>query len=60
MDLIYNIKDKPKFGQTVLFALQQLLAAHQMPIAPPQEPLIALPPQREAHMILPAVPVKLC
>ena len=26
MDLIYNIKDKPKFGQTVLFALQQLLA----------------------------------
>ena len=26
MNLVYNIKDKPKFGQTILFALQQLLA----------------------------------
>ncbi len=26
MNLIYDIKDKPKFGQTVVFAIQQLLA----------------------------------
>ena len=26
MNLVYGIKDKPKFGQVVLFALQQLLA----------------------------------
>ena len=26
MNLVYNIKDKPKFGQVILFALQQLLA----------------------------------
>ena len=26
MDLIYGIKDKPRFGKVVLFALQQLLA----------------------------------
>ena len=26
MKLIYNVKDKPKFGQLVVFALQQLLA----------------------------------
>ncbi|MBR2406901.1 MAG: uracil-xanthine permease [Clostridia bacterium] len=26
MNLIYGIKDKPKFGQTVVFAIQQLLA----------------------------------
>ncbi len=35
MDLIYNIKDKPKFGQTVLFALQQLLAIMAATIAVP-------------------------
>ena len=26
MDLIYKIKDKPKFGQLIIFAIQQLLA----------------------------------
>ena len=26
MKLIYGIKDKPKFGQVILFAIQQLLA----------------------------------
>ena len=26
MKLIYNVKDKPKFGQLVVFAIQQLLA----------------------------------
>ena len=26
MKLIYNIKDKPKFGQMLVFAFQQLLA----------------------------------
>ena len=26
MKLIYNIKDKPKFGQLIVFAVQQLLA----------------------------------
>ena len=26
MKLIYNVEDKPKFGQLVAFALQQLLA----------------------------------
>ncbi len=35
MDLTYNIKDKPKFGQTVLFALQQLLAIMAATIAVP-------------------------
>ena len=35
MKLVYNIKDKPKFGQTVLFALQQLLAIMAATIAVP-------------------------
>ena len=35
MNLIYNIKDKPKFGQTILFALQQLLAIMAATIAVP-------------------------
>ena len=26
MKLIYNVKDKPKFGQLIIFAIQQLLA----------------------------------
>lgn len=26
MDLIYNVKDKPKFGRLIMFAIQQLLA----------------------------------
>ena len=26
MKLIYDIKDKPKFGQVIVFAFQQLLA----------------------------------
>ena len=26
MNLIYDVKDKPKFGQTIVFAIQQLLA----------------------------------
>lgn len=35
MDLIYGIKDKPKFGQIVLFAIQQLLAIIAATIAVP-------------------------
>lgn len=35
MNLIYGIKDKPKFGQIVLFALQQLLAIMAATIAVP-------------------------
>ncbi len=35
MDLIYAIKDKPKFGQVVLFAIQQLLAIMAATIAVP-------------------------
>lgn len=35
MDLIYGIKDKPKFGQTILFAIQQLLAIMAATIAVP-------------------------
>ena len=35
MKLIYGIKDKPKFGQVVLFALQQLLAIMAATIAVP-------------------------
>ena len=35
MDLIFGIKDKPKFGQIVLFALQQLLAIMAATIAVP-------------------------
>ena len=35
MNLVYNIKDKPKFGQTLLFALQQLLAIMAATIAVP-------------------------
>ena len=35
MDLIYKIKDKPKFGQVVLFAIQQLLAIMAATIAVP-------------------------
>lgn len=35
MDLIYGIKDKPKFGQVILFAIQQLLAIMAATIAVP-------------------------
>lgn len=35
MNLVYNIKDKPKFGQVLLFALQQLLAIMAATIAVP-------------------------
>ncbi|MBR3270833.1 MAG: uracil-xanthine permease, partial [Clostridia bacterium] len=35
MNQVYNIKDKPKFGQTLLFALQQLLAIMAATIAVP-------------------------
>ena len=35
MNLVYQIKDKPKFGQVVLFALQQLLAIMAATIAVP-------------------------
>ena len=35
MNLIYGIKDKPKFGKVVLFALQQLLAIMAATIAVP-------------------------
>ena len=35
MNLTYGIKDRPKFGQTVLFALQQLLAIMAATIAVP-------------------------
>ena len=29
MKLIYNVKDKPKFGRLVVFAIQQMLATTQ-------------------------------
>lgn len=35
MNLIYNVKDKPKFGQVIVFALQQLLAIMAATIAVP-------------------------
>lgn len=35
MKLIYNVQDKPSFGKTVLFALQQLLAIMAATIAVP-------------------------
>ena len=35
MNLVYGIKDKPKFGQVVLFAIQQLLAIMAATIAVP-------------------------
>ena len=35
MDLIYGIKDKPKIGKVILFALQQLLAIMAATIAVP-------------------------
>ncbi len=35
MNLVYGIKDKPKFGQVILFALQQLLAIMAATIAVP-------------------------
>ncbi len=35
MKLIYNIKDKPKFGQLIVFAFQQLLAIMAATIAVP-------------------------
>ena len=35
MNLVYGVKDKPKFGQTVVFALQQLLAILAATIAVP-------------------------
>ena len=35
MKLIYNVKDKPKFGQVIVFALQQVLAILAATIAVP-------------------------
>ena len=35
MNLIYGVKDKPKFGQVILFALQQVLAIMAATIAVP-------------------------
>ncbi|MBR3869958.1 MAG: uracil-xanthine permease [Clostridia bacterium] len=35
MKLIYNVKDKPTFGQTIVFAIQQLLAIMAATIAVP-------------------------
>ena len=35
MKLVYGVKDKPKFGQTLVFALQQLLAILAATIAVP-------------------------
>ncbi len=35
MDLTYNIKDKPGFAKTLVFALQQLLAIMAATIAVP-------------------------
>lgn len=35
MNLVYGVKDKPKFGQTLVFALQQLLAILAATIAVP-------------------------
>ena len=35
MNLIYGIKDKPKFGQVIIFAIQQLLAIMAATIAVP-------------------------
>ena len=35
MKMIYGIKDKPKFGQTIIFAIQQLLAIMAATIAVP-------------------------
>ena len=35
MKLVYNIKDKPKFGQLIVFAFQQLLAILAATIAVP-------------------------
>lgn len=35
MQMIYNVKDKPKFGQMIVFAIQQLLAIMAATIAVP-------------------------
>ena len=35
MKLVYNINDKPKFGQLIVFAFQQLLAIMAATIAVP-------------------------
>ena len=35
MDLIYNIKDKPKFSELIAFSFQQLLAIMAATIAVP-------------------------
>lgn len=35
MELVYNVKDKPPFGKTLVFALQQLLAILAATIAVP-------------------------
>ena len=35
MKLIYDVKDKPKFGQLIIFAFQQLLAILAATIAVP-------------------------
>ena len=35
MKLVYGVKDKPKFGQTLVFAFQQLLAILAATIAVP-------------------------
>ena len=42
-NLIYDIKDKPKFGKMIIFALQQLLAILAATIAVPT--IIGIPTQ---------------
>ena len=37
MKLIYNVEDKPKFSQVIVFAIQQLLAIMAATIAVPAE-----------------------
>ena len=41
MNLIYGIKDKPKFAQMLLFALQQVLEFWQLPSLFPQSSAMA-------------------
>ena len=48
MNLVYGVKDKPKFGQTIVFALQQLLAILAATIAVPSIVGNLLHPKREA------------
>lgn len=54
MKLIYNVKDKPKFGQVLIFAFQLLLAIMAATIVVPSLSMAILQKTLQTELVLPA------